>query len=298
MTEKVYSAGTVIFREGDQAQSFFQIVSGAVGVYLCYGEEDELKLTQMMPGQFFGELAIIGSWPRSSTVVAEEELRVIEIPGDDLHAYFSAHPDQIPVLLRQLSSRIRTLTSDYNEVSGFLKQKQDEQESRTDGFFSRMKRLWKATASMDPASPPPSEESILKTKYYGRAKETNLPVAIYNKGQIIFREGEIGAFMYTVRSGSVGIFTGYGTELQNRLTTLQAGDIFGEMGLIDSEKRSATAVVEEHKTTLEIAREEDLQTLFEADPAVVDQILTQLARRLRSLTVDYILACKEAVTNL
>ena len=40
MNEKIFGKGEIIFSEGDQGNSFFQIVSGTAGVYSHYGEAD------------------------------------------------------------------------------------------------------------------------------------------------------------------------------------------------------------------------------------------------------------------
>ncbi len=55
--------------------------------YVNYGTDAQKKLTDVKPGQYFGELAIIEAWPRSGTIVAEEELRTIELTGHDLVNY-------------------------------------------------------------------------------------------------------------------------------------------------------------------------------------------------------------------
>ena len=80
-------------------------------------------------------------------------------------------------------------------------------------------------------------------------------------------------------------------ETENKLTTLYADSFFGEMSLICDEPRSATAVVEENETTLEIIRADDLEALFERNPLKIDMILSHLSNRLRKLTKDYAKAC-------
>ncbi len=296
MEEKVYSAGTVIFKEGDQANSFFQIVEGTAGAYLHYGEEDEHKLRDMEAGQFFGEMAVVEAWPRSATIVAETELKVIEIPESALNAYFTEQPDMILVLMKQIGARIRSLTKDYDEVRDFIREKSEAAVKKSEGFFARLKKYRRDAAMLKLASIR-SEESVLKIKYYGNAGENSLPITAYKQGQIIFREGEIGIFMYMIQSGSVGIYTGYATANQVKLTTLLADSFFGEMGMIEQEKRSATAVVEEDDTVLEIIRPEDLERLFRVNPVTVDMILVHLSSRLRRLTQDYVKACEEAVAG-
>ena len=41
MIEKKFNKGDVIFREGDDANSFFQIQEGNVEIIINYGNEDE-----------------------------------------------------------------------------------------------------------------------------------------------------------------------------------------------------------------------------------------------------------------
>ncbi len=296
MKEIVYGAGTVIFKEGDQANSFFQIEEGMAGAYLNYGEEGERKLRDMEAGQFFGEMAVVEAWPRSATVVAESELKVIEIPENALNAYFTEQPDKILVLMKQIGERIRSLTKDYDEVRDFIREKNEAGEKKPEGFFAKLKKYRRDAAMLKLASVR-SEESILKMEYYGKSTDIGLPITSYRQGQIIFREEEIGIYMYMIQFGSVGIYTGFGTPNQVKLTTLFTDSFFGEMGMIEREKRSATAVVEEDNTTLEIIRPEDLERLFKESPVTVDMILVHLSSRLRRLTQDYVRACEEAVSG-
>ena len=85
MSEKTFRAGEIIFNKGDFADSFFQILSGSVEVILGEGENRK-TLTELGPGQFFGEMAVLEGYPRSATVVAEEELKLIEVYESDLNA--------------------------------------------------------------------------------------------------------------------------------------------------------------------------------------------------------------------
>ena len=99
--------------------------------------------------------------------------------------------------------------------------------------------------------------------------------------------------MYDIHFGRIGIYTGYGTPEEKLLTELFANKFFGEMGMIDGEPRSATAVVMADNTTLETIYPEDLEELIETNPLKVDMILQHLSGRLRHLTADYADACEE-----
>ena len=55
----------------------------------------------------------------------------------------------------------------------------------------------------------------------------------YKKKKVIFNEGDESDCMYGVTEGSVGIYSDYGTSKEKQLVTLQCGDYFGEMGMIE-----------------------------------------------------------------
>ena len=113
----------------------------------------------------------------------------------------------------------------------------------------------------------------------------------YDKGAVIFRQGDPGDCMYDIHWGRVGIYTGYGTDDEQKLTELAANSFFGEMGMISKEPRSATAVAIDDQTTLEIIYPEDLIELFEKNPPKFGMIIEHLSSRLRKLTDKYLAAC-------
>ena len=294
MEKKVFKKNEVVFREGEFGKSFFQIVEGTAGIYLHYGEEEQRKLTDMTAGQFFGEMAVIEAWPRSATVVAEDELQVIEIEESNLNQNFKEQPDKILALMKQIGNRIRSLTEEYDEVNAFIKEKNEAGAEKKEGFFAKLKKYREISilASKNVGS---TLEDVMAMKEFGQKEKTPLQVMSFKKGQIIFREGDTGNYMYAVHSGTVGIYVNYGAREETKLTTLYADSFFGEMSLISDEPRSATAVIEENDTTLEIIRADDLQNLFKANPLEVDAILRHLSSRLRRLTKDYAKACAIAV---
>jgi CRP-like cAMP-binding protein len=61
-----------------------------------------------------------------------------------------------------------------------------------------------------------------------------------DKGNIIFHKGTTGNQMFVVLGGKISLYSG-----KKHLADLKAGDMFGEMALISSEPRSATAVAAE-----------------------------------------------------
>ena len=112
----------------------------------------------------------------------------------------------------------------------------------------------------------------------------------FKRGEVIFKEGTLGSVMYELRSGTVGIYCAYGSSDEKKLTELETGRIFGEMGVIEVRPRSATAVAISDVEAIEISTA-DLQEYFGSQPEKLMEIMRGMSRRLRELTTDYREVC-------
>ena len=113
-----------------------------------------------------------------------------------------------------------------------------------------------------------------------------------SRNEIIFRQGDFAGSMFDITAGSVGIYVAYGTENENRLAVLKAGQFLGEMGLIEQYPRSADAVALEDGTTLTEISEKEFSDYFSDRPERLLEIMRQLSARVRSQTKDYEAACR------
>ena len=181
-------------------------------------------------------------------------------------------------------------------MNAFIREKQNAGAEKKEGFLAKLLK-YKSVAGLSGKLAGCTAEDEIRRKDAGKGAEAALQVKSFSKGQVIFREGDEGTYLYQIHSGSVDVWSKYGTPEQIRLTTLYTNAFFGEMGLIAQEKRSATAVISEDDTTLECIRVEDIQPLFKAKPRKVDMILGHLSGRLRRLTTDYVKACAEAAES-
>jgi len=291
--EKTFSNGEVIIKEGDSGNSFFQILEGTATVYKNYGKDDQVKLTVLTPGQYFGEMAVIETYPRSSTVVADGEVKVVEIPGEDLNTYYRENPDEIVSIMKHLGNRLKQLTADYNEAKGlFTDIEKGAVEKKSDSILTKLKKHISFYMSGKGNLSKPSAEALRESKdVVSKGGVEN--VETYSKGQIIFKQGEVGKCMYMVHGGIIGIYSNYGKDNEVKLTELFPVECFGEMGMISDESRSATAVALTDDTTVEIIYADDLKDLIITYPVKVDMILRHLSHRLRNLTYDYFTTCKD-----
>ena len=79
--QRTVPAGEVLFRQGDEADRVYLIAAGTAAVYKERGERREL-IGRVTEGRCVGELALVRKARRSATVVAETELRLVEVDGD------------------------------------------------------------------------------------------------------------------------------------------------------------------------------------------------------------------------
>lgn len=286
-------AGEVVFKEGDSGSCMYKILSGSALVYANYGADGEKLLTELDVGDYFGEMSVIEISPRSATVVAAKDgvcLRVIE--ADDLGGYLRENKSELNALARHLSERLRMLTFDYTEACDTLRSlgRLDTSRDRVGGgLLEQIKKFARFYLDRKKAADPavPSETAL-----GDHGKGFSLHLRSCRAGEVIFRERDASDCMFDIHSGSVGIYTGYGTPKQKLISKLSPNMFFGEMGLFEGLHRSATAVALEDDTRIEQIFEKDLAELYEENPAKVLMILQHLSSRLRGLTADYLAACR------
>jgi CRP-like cAMP-binding protein len=99
--------------------------------------------------------------------------------------------------------------------------------------------------------------------------------------KVMFRAGEPGDAMYLIERGKVRICVQATDGHEVTLTELGRGDFFGEMALLDGQRRSANAVVAEDARLAVLSREHFLSFIMGGNPNVALEMLTALANRLR-----------------
>jgi CRP/FNR family transcriptional regulator, cyclic AMP receptor protein len=102
----------------------------------------------------------------------------------------------------------------------------------------------------------------------------------YERGEVIFREGDTGDTCYVVKTGSVSVMREHQDGRVIALAELRAGQIFGELAMFDHETRSATVETLESTTTVALLAG-DVGRILRAHPEIGVKMLAALASRLR-----------------
>lgn len=104
----------------------------------------------------------------------------------------------------------------------------------------------------------------------------------FRVGGVIFSAGEPPRFAYLIQSGRVDVVIDQG-ETKKVVGTLEAGDMLGEMALVDKQPRSASAVAKDATTCIVITPQDFKRRLDKSD-AFVRAMIKVLTQRLRKMT--------------
>jgi CRP-like cAMP-binding protein len=106
----------------------------------------------------------------------------------------------------------------------------------------------------------------------------------FRRGEVIFHAGDPGDALFIITAGEVKIGLPSETGDEAIIATLHAGDVFGELALLDGAPRSATATALVITDVVVLPRDRFLE-LIASEPAVRDALLASLAGELRRLTI-------------
>jgi len=95
-------AGKVLTEEGRQGHEFYLILDGQAAV-----RRNGKKVATLGPGQYFGELSLLDKGPRSATVVADTDMRLLVLGQREFNGTLDEVSGLAHKLLRTMASRLR-----------------------------------------------------------------------------------------------------------------------------------------------------------------------------------------------
>jgi len=112
MTAHAFAAGQTIVRAGAPADALYWLAHGTAIVQRDHGEK-KTRLGELHSGAFFGEIALVGGTTRTATVIAHDDVWLLEIPARAVETAAQKHPQLAEVLAvharqRLLANLVRT----------------------------------------------------------------------------------------------------------------------------------------------------------------------------------------------
>jgi uncharacterized membrane protein len=100
--------GQIIFREGDPPLAMYVIRSGKIAISVWTIENEELVVSVLGEGDFFGETSLLDGSHRTATAKAIEAVELIEIGIDDFFKLLRLKPDVAISIMAVMARRLRT----------------------------------------------------------------------------------------------------------------------------------------------------------------------------------------------
>jgi CRP/FNR family cyclic AMP-dependent transcriptional regulator len=104
-----------------------------------------------------------------------------------------------------------------------------------------------------------------------------------NKGQYIFFQDDPGETAYVVRKGTIAILLTMPDGRELIINEMREGDLFGDIGSLLGQPRTASAIAQENSEIVVIPQPEFL-SILDQEPRVLRNILEIVAQRLRIST--------------
>jgi CRP-like cAMP-binding protein len=113
---RVYSKGTALFRQGEEAEAFYLILSGWVKISRVASDGEEAVCGIFTRGETFAEFAMLlgGKYPASAEVIAPS--RLLRIESSALRRSIRESPDLAFSMLASASYHLRLLVEQIEQI--------------------------------------------------------------------------------------------------------------------------------------------------------------------------------------
>jgi CRP/FNR family transcriptional regulator, cyclic AMP receptor protein len=112
-----FAAGEAIFLMGSPGDNMMAVLSGTVRISVSTPEGRELVLAILMPGEVFGEIALLDGKERTADATAMTACSVAILDRREILAFFERHPGAWPNIIDVLCDRLRKTDEHIAEVA-------------------------------------------------------------------------------------------------------------------------------------------------------------------------------------
>ncbi|MFP4375987.1 MAG: Crp/Fnr family transcriptional regulator [Spirochaetales bacterium] len=288
-----FTKGAYIIVEGKaNADHFFIIRSGKVRISKEVEVVEEEGGGIVGPGDFFGVVSTMSSHSHIETAQAMTDVSLISVHREQYGMLIERNTPVAMKIIESFSRRMRYL--DEALARATLKSNADEsdishifdvaeyyaRQSQYNLAYYAYYQYLKYCPSGEHVTT--ARERLAKIKPYSKAvylgNEEKDFTRTYPKDTMIFCENMPGKEMYIIQRGSVKI-TKIVNDNEVLLAVLKQGDMFGEMSLIESRPRSASAVAFEEVVLLAVNKD-NFARMVRTQPQIIARLTTTLGERI------------------
>jgi CRP-like cAMP-binding protein len=289
-----YKQQSLIFRDGDVADCFYIIKQGTVVINRLVRALGNAESDNLGPGDLFGIEAVMASRPHFDNAVAKSDCVLVTIKQEQFKQLIQTNTVSAIKISLQLSQRIRFLNALLaSESAGSLPDISNSDGNKLylvgDYYFNRKmyNEAYYAWRKYLQCYPDGAYAAIAQSDIANFENKVTIPWIDYNdeggirkypKGSVICMEGENSSEFFIVQKGRVKI-TKIIDDREMLLSVSGAGEIFGEMALLESKPRSANVIALEDCEMMVLGKDK-FEASVTSHPQMVIRLTTLLSERI------------------
>ncbi|HEY0764189.1 MAG TPA: DUF1003 domain-containing protein [Pyrinomonadaceae bacterium] len=102
-----YKSGEDVFHERDCGDALYIVESGSIRVWVRDEDVQDITLSELKPGDFFGELSVFDGGERSANATAIVDSVLHRLSRQDFQAFLVKYPDAAVDVIREIGARMR-----------------------------------------------------------------------------------------------------------------------------------------------------------------------------------------------
>ncbi len=141
----------VLFYEGDKGDELYIVREGEIAITVKLPTGEDLEISTVTQGNFFGEMSIFEHAPRSATCYAKKKCRLLTLKGDVFYTLINTYPElATKIMYRMLNITTERLSSTSNFLSDMVQWGEEARKRAvTDGFTGLFNRRFLDSALND-----------------------------------------------------------------------------------------------------------------------------------------------------
>ena len=287
-----FKKDSYIVVEGKQnADRFFIIRDGKVRISKSLEVVAEERGNILGPGDFFGVISTMSSHSHIETAQAVTDVTLISVLKDQYSQLIQNNTPVAMKIILEFSKRLRYLdehlsrltlndTAEINPSHLFnVAEYYIRQSKYNEAYYAYQKYMKNCPQGNNVNT---ARERMMKIAPYVKDTAQDRPpdslTRVYPKDSMLFAESEPGEELYIIQKGSVKIAK-IADNREILLAVLKAGDIFGEMALLESKPRAASAIAYEDCEVLAV-NHANFVRMISTQPQMIARLTTLLAERI------------------
>jgi CRP/FNR family cyclic AMP-dependent transcriptional regulator len=102
-----YKSGETVFHERDHGDALYVVESGSIRIWVRDEDVEEITLSELKPGEFFGELSVFDGGERSANATALEDTILHRLSREDFQQFLMKYPSAAIDVIREIGARMR-----------------------------------------------------------------------------------------------------------------------------------------------------------------------------------------------